>query len=290
MAPGVVEDILTRISGAGSLDRVAKPVAKAVTKAVAGRPLKDLLSGTWLGHPLHAMLTDVPIGSWTSAFVLDVAGGERARPAAKTLVGVGVVTALPTAASGLSDWSDLLGGERRVGLVHAAANTVAVGFYSLSWLARRKGRYGAGLWWGFAGAGVATLGGFLGGHLSYRQGVNVDRNAWTEGPDDWQAVADDADLAEGSATRVSAGEMDILLVKSGGRIRAIADVCSHAGGPLHEGDLDLDAGCVTCPWHASVFRLDDGAAVHGPATAPQPAFDVMVDDSGKVSVRAREAG
>jgi nitrite reductase/ring-hydroxylating ferredoxin subunit len=84
--------------------------------------------------------------------------------------------------------------------------------------------------------------------------------------------------------------MDILLVKSGGRIRAIADVCSHAGGPLHEGDLDLDAGCVTCPWHASVFRLDDGAAVHGPATAPQPAFDVMVDDSGKVSVRAREAG
>lgn len=290
MAPGVVEDILTRISGAGSLDRVAKPVAKAVTKAVAGRPLKDLLSGTWLGHPLHAMLTDVPIGSWTSAFVLDVAGGERARPAAKTLVGVGVVTALPTAASGLSDWSDLLGGERRVGLVHAAANTVAVGFYSLSWLARRKGRYGAGLSWGFAGAGVATLGGFLGGHLSYRQGVNVDRNAWTEGPDDWQAVADDADLAEGSATRVSAGEMDILLVKSGGRIRAIADVCSHAGGPLHEGDLDLDAGCVTCPWHASVFRLDDGAAVHGPATAPQPAFDVMVDDSGKVSVRAREAG
>jgi nitrite reductase/ring-hydroxylating ferredoxin subunit/uncharacterized membrane protein len=290
VAPGVVEDILTRISGAGSLDRVAKPVAKAVTKAVAGRPLKDLLSGTWLGHPLHAMLTDVPIGSWTSAFVLDVAGGERARPAAKTLVGVGVVTALPTAASGLSDWSDLLGGERRVGLVHAAANTVAVGFYSLSWLARRKGRYGAGLWWGFAGAGVATLGGFLGGHLSYRQGVNVDRNAWTEGPDDWQAVADDADLAEGSATRVSAGEMDILLVKSGGRIRAIADVCSHAGGPLHEGDLDLDAGCVTCPWHASVFRLDDGAAVHGPATAPQPAFDVMVDDSGKVSVRAREAG
>jgi nitrite reductase/ring-hydroxylating ferredoxin subunit/uncharacterized membrane protein len=231
------------------------------------------------------MLTDVPIGSWTSAFVLDILGGKRARPAADTLVGFGIVSALPTAAAGLSDWSDLIGQERRIGVVHALGNVTALASYSLSYLARRRGHRVRGLWWSLVGATAATAGGYLGGHLSYRRGVNVNRQAWEEPPPDWQVVADEAELAEGAPIAVKAGEVGVLLVRRAGRVLAIADVCSHAGGPLHGGSID--DGCVICPWHGGTFRLDDGSVVHGPATAPQPAFETRVY-GGKVSVRARQ--
>jgi len=246
--------------------------------------VKDALSGTWLGHPLHPMLTDVAIGAWTSAFVLDAVGSEGSQGASDTLVGIGVLSALPTAAAGLADWSDMLGAERRVGLVHAGANTVAVGLYGLSWLARRKGNRGRGVALSLMGATVATVGGYLGGHLSYRQGVNVDRNAWTEGPSDWVDTIDESELDEGKAVAASANGVDVLLVRRGSTTLAIGDVCSHAGGPLHEGDIE--GGGVTCPWHASTFRLSDGNVVHGPATAPQPVFDTQVA-GGKVQVRRR---
>jgi nitrite reductase/ring-hydroxylating ferredoxin subunit/uncharacterized membrane protein len=284
MAVTIVEDLLERIHRAEGLDSVARPLSKAVTKLVPHGPVKDILSGTWLGHPLHPMLTDVAIGSWTSAFVLDVLGRESTEAAADTLVGVGVLSALPTAVAGLSDWSDLMGAERRVGLVHAAANVVAVGCYGLSWLARRKDDRARGVALALLGASVATVGGYLGAHLSYRQGVNVNRHAWEEGPDDWVDVIDEGALGEGAAVVASAGDVEVCLVRRGSAIHAIADVCGHAGGPLHEGRLD--DGCITCPWHGSTFALEDGAAVHGPATGPQPVFDTRVDD-GRVSVRRR---
>lgn len=285
MGSKLVEDLLERLHEAEGLDDIAKPLAGAVTKAVPHGVVKDLLSGTWLGHPLHPMLTDVAIGAWTSAFVLDLVGGPEGGPAADTLVGIGVLSALPTAASGLSDWSDMLGAERRVGLVHAGANVAATSLYALSWLARRGGKRGRGVALGMLGATVATVGGFLGGHLAYRQGVNVDRHAWDEGSTDWVDTVDESELADGEPVVVSAGGIDVLLVRRGERIDAIADVCSHAGGPLHEGELE--DGCVTCPWHASTFRLSDGSAVHGPATSPQPAFDTQVA-AGRVQVRSRQ--
>lgn len=284
MALQLVEDLLERIHKAEALDVVAKPLSKFVARTIPHGPVKDLLSGTWLGHPLHPMLTDVAIGSWTSAFVIDAIGRDGGESAADSLVGIGVISALPTAAAGLADWSDLMGEERRVGLVHAGANVVAVGFYGLSWLARRKGNRRRGVALSFVGATVATVGGYLGGHLSYRQGVNVDRNAWDEGPDGWVDAVDEAGLVDGEPLAVSAGEAQVLLVRQGSTIHAIGDVCGHAGGPLHEGEVD--AGCVTCPWHASTFRLSDGAAVHGPATAPQPAYDTRVE-AGKIQVRRR---
>lgn len=284
MALQLVEDLLERIHGAEALDTVARPLSKAVARAIPHGPAKDLLSGTWLGHPLHPMLTDVAIGSWTSAFVIDAIGRDGGESAADSLVGIGVISALPTAVAGLADWSDLMGAERRVGLVHAGANVVAVGFYGLSWLARRRGDRRRGVALSFVGATVATVGGYLGGHLSYRQGVNVDRNAWEEGPDGWVDTVDDDALVDGEPRSVSAGEAEVLLVRQGAAIHAIGDVCGHAGGPLHEGEVD--DGCVTCPWHASTFRLSDGAAVHGPATAPQPAYDTRVE-AGKIQVRRR---
>jgi len=284
MPPQLVEDLVDRIHKAEGLDVVAKPLSKAVARAIPHGLLKDLLSGTWLGHPLHPMLTDVAIGSWTSAFVIDAIGHERGEAAADSLIGVGVVSALPTAVAGLSDWSDLMGAERRVGLVHAGANIVAVGFYGLSWLARRDGRRSRGVALSLVGATVATVGGYLGAHLSYRQGVNVDRNAWDEGVDEWVDAVDEGELAHGQPVAAQAGEANILLVREGSTIHAIGDVCGHAGGPLHEGELD--DGCISCPWHASTFRLSDGAVLHGPATAPQPVYDTRVE-GGKVQVRSR---
>ncbi len=284
MALKMVEDLLESLHQAEVLDGVAKPISKFVGELIPRGVVKDALSGTWLGHPLHPMLTDLAIGSWTSAFVIDAVGGPGGAAAADTLIGIGVVSALPTAAAGLADWSDMMGAERRVGLVHAGANTVAVGLYAWSWLARRKGKRGRGVALGLVGATVATVGGYLGGHLSYRQGVNVDRNAWRDGPADWVDTIDESDLDEGTPVAVSAGDAEVLLVRRGATIHAIGDVCSHAGGPLHEGDVDGD--CVTCPWHASTFRLTDGSAVHGPATAPQPVFETQVA-GGRVQVRQR---
>jgi nitrite reductase/ring-hydroxylating ferredoxin subunit len=230
------------------------------------------------------MLTDVPIGSWTSAFFLDLFGGEAAEPAADTLVALGVVTALPTAAAGVADWSDTIGPDSRVGLVHALSNVAAVALYSLSWLARRRGDRGRGLALGYLGATVATVGGYLGGHLSYRRGVNVNRTAWLTAPSEWVRVAAADDVPVGEAVRVTADDVDVVLVHDGTQIHALADVCSHLGGPLHEGSLA--DGCISCPWHGSTFRLDDGTVVRGPATAPQPAFETRVSD-GEVAVRLR---
>jgi nitrite reductase/ring-hydroxylating ferredoxin subunit/uncharacterized membrane protein len=286
MPPQMLEELVERISETDVLDKVATPLADAVQKVVPHGPVKDLLSGTWLGHPLHPMLTDVTIGAWTSAFMLDIVGGKKSRRAADSLVGIGVVSALPTAAAGLSDWSDLYGEERRIGVVHALGNVTALACYSLSYLARRRGRRVRGVWWSTVGATAATVGGYLGGHLSYRRGVNVNRQAWNEASGDWQIVADEFALADGAPIVVKAGDVDVLVVKRDGQVFAIADVCSHAGGPLHEGEID-GRSCVTCPWHASTFRLADGGVVHGPATAPQPAYDTRIED-GKVSLRARE--
>ncbi len=114
------------------LDQFAGPVGDAARDALDRQPLKDLLSGTWIGHPLHPLLTDLPIGFWTSAFTLDLVGGKRGRRAATQLVAWGVVSAVPTALSGAADWGDTTGAPRRIGLLHAAANTTALACYTAS--------------------------------------------------------------------------------------------------------------------------------------------------------------
>ena len=279
-----VEALVQKVGHATALDRVARPLSKAVAKVVEPRTVKDLLSGRWLGHPLHPMLTDLPIGSWTSAFVLDLVGGKAGRKAADTLVGFGVLTALPTVAAGLSDWSDTMGEERRIGLVHAGGNAVALACYTSSWVLRKKGKRAKGVAMGMLGATAATVGGYLGGHLSYRNGVGVDRNAWTHGETEWTKVMPEVELRPGEPATAMVGDERVLLVREASGVTVIGDVCSHAGGPLHEGSVA--DGCVTCPWHGSVFRLSDGGVEHGPATGPQPAYDVRVT-GGQVEVRRR---
>jgi nitrite reductase/ring-hydroxylating ferredoxin subunit/uncharacterized membrane protein len=261
-----------RLEQLAALDRVVDAAAGRVAAAVERAGLKGVLSGSWLGHPLHPLLTDLPIGSWTSAMLLDIVGGKRAQPAADLLVATGIVTALPTAAAGLSDWSELGRPEQRVGVVHAAANVVGLGLYCGSFAARRRGRRARGVILGFAAATALTAGGYLGGHLSYRRGAGVNRNAFDDGPTDWTVLAGATEPAEGAADVGRADDVAVVVARSGGRLCGLADRCSHQGGPLHEGEVV--AGRIRCPWHASEFDLDDGTVVRGPATAPQPVYDV----------------
>ena len=275
-----------RVEGLASLDGPAEAVAGAFRGAVKPGRVKDVLSGSWLGHALHPLLTDVPIGAWTSATLLDVLGRDDDRSAAKRLVAVGIASAVPTAVSGMSDWSDTTLADpasRRVGAVHAVANVMALGLYAASWGARRSGDHGRGVRLGLAGAAALGAGGFLGGHLSYARGVGVDQTIFEAPVEEWADVAADAELAEGELQAGRAGGEDVVVARVGGELFALADRCSHRCGPLHEGKL-LD-GCVECPWHASRFRLSDGSVERGPATFPQPAYETRVRD-GRVEVRS----
>jgi nitrite reductase/ring-hydroxylating ferredoxin subunit/uncharacterized membrane protein len=277
------ESLIGGIERVRSLDAVGKVLSEAVSKVVRPGRTKDLLAGTWLGHPVHPMLTDVPIGAWTSAFVLDLFGGRQARRAADALVGVGVLAAVPTAATGLSDLADVEHSQQRIlGTAHALGNVTAVALYGGSFLARRRGRRNLGVRLATLGAAVVTGSGFIGGHLAYRKGVGVDETVFRRRLDDWTPVLEERELAEAEPRRATAGGTDILLYRRGDRVFALADRCSHRGGPLHEGRVD--DGKVTCPWHQSTFRLDDGAIVQGPATAPQPCYEVRVRD-GAIEVR-----
>ena len=275
--------LVRRIEGFTALDKVAKPVAGLVGKAVQPRAVRNLLSGTRLGHPAHPMLTDLPIGAWSMSAVLDLFGGADAERAADLLVGAGILSAFPTAATGLNDWSDTIGEERRIGTVHATANVAALTLYLASLIVRRSGGRSAGKILGLAGFGVMVVGAYLGGHLSFAKAVNVNHTFLEHRPQEWTTVLAEAELAEGELRKVSAGEASVLLTRDGGQVYALANTCSHAGGPLDEGELA--DGCVICPWHASTFRLTDGYIVRGPASIPQPAYQTRVRD-GKIEIRS----
>ncbi|XRQ09602.1 Rieske 2Fe-2S domain-containing protein, partial [Actinomadura welshii] len=271
-----------RVEKAEGLDRIAKPLSTVVKRAVRPRLVRNALSGTWLGHPLHPMLSDVPIGAWSMSALLDTVGGPEAEPAADLLVKVGLFTSLPTALSGANDWSDTLGKERRTGVVHAVANSTALALYTASAVARARGRRGTGKLLGFAGLGAVAVGGYLGGHLSYVNGINVNRTAWLPDPEDWTPVLADAELAEGEHRTADAGGVGILLYRESGKVYAIAETCSHLGGPLGEGTVE--DGCVTCPWHGSTFRFADGGIERGPASSPQPHYETRIAN-GRIEIR-----
>lgn len=285
MAMKVLQDLVHRTERLQSLDRLAEPLKSAVGRLVRPRAARNLLSGTGLGHPLHPMLTDLPIGAWTMATFLDTFGGRSAAPAADVLVSAGIVAAVPTAMAGLNDWSDTYGAETRVGLVHAATNTLALGLYTASLVARRCGRRSTGRMLGWAGFAAMAAGGYLGGHLSFAQGVKVNRTAWREGPSEWTPVLADADLAADQAHRVDVDGVSILLYRTGTHIQALDSVCTHAGGPLDEGTIA--DGYVTCPWHGSVFCLENGAVDRGPATSAQPSYQTRIR-AGQIEVRAQQ--
>jgi nitrite reductase/ring-hydroxylating ferredoxin subunit/uncharacterized membrane protein len=278
-----VRNLIRRLEEAEPLDRLAKPIAEAVGRAVRPRAVRNLLSGTYVGHPLHPMLTDVPIGAWGMSALLDTVGGRSAERAADLLVTAGVLAAVPTAASGLNDWSDTYGPDNRVGLVHASVNTAALSLYAVSLSSRAHGRRARGKVLGLAGFAVLLAGSYLGGHLSFVRGVNVNRTAWQQGPQEWTAVLAEAELAEGEHRKIDVDGVPVLLYRTNGKVWALANTCSHMGGPLDEGTI-ADGG-VTCPWHGSVFGFADGGVVRGPASSPQPRYEVRLFGE-RIEVRA----
>ena len=273
------------LAGLEALDPPAKMIAKKVRSVINPGPVKDALSGSWLGHALHPVLTDVTIGTLTSAVMLDWLGGKQSRPAAERLIALGLASAVPTVTSGYSDWADTevaSGSVRRIGIVHAAANATAAWFFAASLVARRRGGSGRAL--ALAGGATMAGAGYLGGHMTFAEGVGVDRTVFEAGTGEWTAVLDDAELHDGQARCVEADCTPVMVVRTGGDLYALSNRCSHRGGPLHEGELD--GSRVRCPWHASVFDLRDGGLLHGPAAYPQPSWETRVRD-GRIEVRRR---
>ena len=264
-----------------SLDGIAGPASRWVEHAVADPKLKDALSGTWLGHPVHPMLTDLPIGFWTSALVLDLVGGKKSRRAAQRLIAFGVLDAIPTAATGAADWSDTDRKDKRVGLVHGLLNTAAVVTFASSWRARRRGRHGRGIALGVVGSAIASAAAYLGGHLVDARGVGVAQTAFDPEPEEWTPVCQELEVSE-QPLRVAGLHESVLVVRVEGETVAVAATCPHRGAPLDEGKVE--DGTVVCPWHGSCFRLRDGALLQGPSAVPLTSYETRTVD-GTVEIR-----
>jgi nitrite reductase/ring-hydroxylating ferredoxin subunit/uncharacterized membrane protein len=278
--------ISERIASLRQVDGPAAAVAGKVRSLLPPGPVKDALSGVPLGHPLHPLLTDIPIGTWTSATLLDVLGGSEARPAAERLIGIGIAAAVPTALTGMTDWADSEPDDdaiRRIGAFHAVANVTALALYGASLLARRRGAHATGVLLGLAGAGAVGAGGWLGGDLAYARGVGVDQTLFDREPEDWTPVLDLSMLEQNRPTTATVGDLDLVLVRRNGKIHALADRCSHRGGALHEGELVDD--CIECPLHGARYLLQDGSVQRGPSPYPQPVYEARIN-AGRVEVRA----
>jgi nitrite reductase/ring-hydroxylating ferredoxin subunit/uncharacterized membrane protein len=243
------------------------------------RPVKDFLNGTWLGHPVHAALTDLPVGAMTVAIVLDIIGQHVA---ADVTVLVGVLSILATAVSGLADYTDVDGKARSRATVHATVMTIALVVFVVSLLIRagNPADRAVPIILLVIGYLILTVGAEIGGDLVYLVGTNVNRHAWRGAGAKWVALdlGGLPDIPEGGPTKVKAGINTLILVRTGETILALHETCAHAGGPLSEGTL-VD-GCIQCPWHGSRFRLTDGHVARGPAMYDQPAYEIRRSDAG----------
>lgn len=279
------------LEAAEGIGKVGTQVSLGVHHAVlaGGEPARrvaDALHGTWLGHPLHAVLTDVTVGAWTMGVVFDGIGAltdsDACREMGDVLTIAGTVAAVPTALSGLADFSTFPDWSANTATLHAMTNTVGVGLYAWSIAERRRGRHTRGAIISASAFGLTLLSAWLGGHLVYNEKVGVKHAEDFEKPEDWTPVIESADLPSNTLHRVDVDGKGVLLYRDADGIHAIGSVCSHAGGPLEQGELQ--GHCVQCPWHDSVFDLRDGHVVHGPATYSQPRFDAR-ERNGHVEIR-----
>jgi nitrite reductase/ring-hydroxylating ferredoxin subunit/uncharacterized membrane protein len=248
-----------------------------------------LHGGRWLGHPLHPALSDLPIGLWTGAMVLDAT--DRGPPpwrgidAAGTLSAAGILAAGATALTGLSDWTVSNDQDRRIGLFHGLLNTVALGLQGASLGTRMAGHRGPARALGAASLTVTAAAAYLGGHLVFTKGVMVNRVAWAIGPRRWTRACPEADVPDDLLTAVEAEGRQVMLYRHRGSLYALDNICSHAGGLLSRGTVaDLT---VTCPLHGSRFALADGCIRRGPASQPQPVLRTRIRN-GWIEVRGSQ--
>jgi nitrite reductase/ring-hydroxylating ferredoxin subunit/uncharacterized membrane protein len=275
--------LISRLEQNSSLDKVVTAGQRAARLIRPGK-LRDGLHGVWLGHPLHPVLVQAPVGAWLSASILDWSGGDQ--KAARRLAAAGLIAAVPAAVAGMADWSEQHEQQMRVGVVHAAGNLAATGLYGASLLARGP-RLGRAL--RLAGLAVVAASGLAGGHISFRLagGANHAEPVPHLIKPGWHHLMPSSDLPDGKPVRQLLGEVPVVAIRAGGGVHVLADRCSHMSGPLS--DSELAEGCLTCPWHGSVFRIADGSVARGPATAPQPVFRTR-EAGGAIQVCLPDAG
>ncbi|MGY1782089.1 Rieske 2Fe-2S domain-containing protein [Geodermatophilus sp. SYSU D01036] len=282
--------ILDRLADVSTFDRAIEQARTAVQAVLRPAALKDALHGTWLGHPLHPVLVQVPVGSWTSAGLLDAV--PPLRPAATVLIATGVAVSVPAAMSGAADWSEQEVGVRRLGALHAVSNMAALSLYVGSLVARAKGRGTLGRVLAYAGLGIATGSAAIGGHMSYAQssGASHAATAARALTSDWIDLGPLDDLPEGRPALRTAGGSGVAAplaaVRRGGRVDVFVGACSHLAGPLYEGAVEEVRGheCLVCPWHGSAFDLENGEPRRGPAANPQEKLEVRME-AGRVMAR-----
>jgi nitrite reductase/ring-hydroxylating ferredoxin subunit len=265
-------NLISRLEQATGLDTLVS-AGQRVARLIRPGKIRDGLHGVWLGHPLHPVLVQASAGAWLSASILDLFGGDE--QASRHLVTVGLTASVPAAVAGAADWSEQHEQQMRVGVVHAAGNIAAMSLYGASLISRRPRRSRV---LRLAGLAALSASGLLGGHISFRLagGANHAEEVPHLVKPGWQYLMTASDLPEGKPVRELLGEIPVVAIRIDGAVHVLSDRCSHMSGPLS--DSELVDGCLTCPWHGSVFRVADGSVARGPATAPQPAF------------QAREAG
>jgi nitrite reductase/ring-hydroxylating ferredoxin subunit/uncharacterized membrane protein len=278
--------IAERIERVPALDPAVRRLCDTVVRALPAGPRTDALHGVPFGQPAHPALVRLPLGCWTSAVLLDLfRGTERA---SRTLVAAGLAATVPSAATGLADWSALHRHQQRVGLVHAVSQLGAATLFGASLVARAAGRHRPGKVLSMAGLTAATAGAYLGGHLALRLGAGTSHAepiGHLSGLG-WHDLCAVSELPRRRPVRRQLGYLSLLVLRQDEVVHVLSDHCAHLGGPLHQGRV-VD-GCVVCPWHSSMFRLSDGTVRHGPATARQPSFESRVSDSGMVQIRPRQ--
>lgn len=272
------------------LDRIAEPVQKTVNRFYAGsgrveQGVENLLNGTPLGHPLHPALTDIPIGAWTATIAIDRLdrSGIRFGKAADASLLIGIASAAAAAVAGLTDWQHTNGEARRVGILHALINTIGLGVFISSYIARKAGNRGLGKGLALLGYLGVFFSAYLGGDLVFRQKIGVNHGQTRLPAHNFTPIIAAGDLRDGQLTRVDVDGVRILLLRRGEHVFAINEVCTHLGGPLAEGDLQSD-NTVICPWHGSRFQMETGIVVDGPAAYPQSCYEARILN-GQIEIR-----
>ena len=256
----------------------------------ARRGVKNFLHGTWLEHPFHPVMTDVPLGAWTVTLLLDLMDDDRPRSgvsrSSDASLALGLAGAVGAALTGLTDWADTDARPRRLGVAHAALNTGAVLLFTSSLLSRKAGRRSSGRGLAVAGYAAMIAAAWLGGDLVYHEQIGVDHSSGREMPEDWMPILAEDALKDGEPFRAHDKETPLLLVRKGSRVYCLAETCAHLGGPLSEGKLE--GRTIVCPWHASRFDLATGEAIDGPTAFNQPCLETRKRD-GQIEVRLRKS-